>query len=171
MHSNTTAVWEFQEGNDWIQYDMQSNFELEQAFNGGQPDALLNGAQYFVDLDAMIQINQDTGYIRLVRRFTTTCSKIWEFEADFGWTAYSVESSDQLEVAKNSGRMQTALHLLVPESYDLQTFLIDLVNMTQTNTDSSTQRRIRVSTGQLSLSRPVSAQIQAIISCAKMSKK
>jgi len=152
------VTWEWlEQGPMWVPYDQNTSALIEQGFTSGQPTASFNvarggrhgtGAQYVVDLDSMTQVNQGTGFVRHVRRFTVSCSRVWEFDSGTGYIPYPPESSEQLEVAKNSGRTQCTLHTLVPGRHSARSYLIDLVSMTQTSNHSGNQRSVRISNSQ-----------------------
>lgn len=67
--------WFYEGRNGWWKYDERSNFELENAFNAGDPDCtlLLAGTLYNIDFQTMTQVRRsDQTRRRRVRRDTPT---------------------------------------------------------------------------------------------------
>ncbi|CAM9908665.1 unnamed protein product, partial [Heterosigma akashiwo] len=123
--SGAPVYWEWlEEGPIWVAYDQASSAQLEAAFTGGSPNVQFGvstggrhrtGAQYVVDLDSMMQVNQFTGFTRCVRRYVAQCSAAWEWEGDQpgAWQRYPPEAEGQMEAALAAGRAGTTLHLLM----------------------------------------------------------
>jgi len=143
--------WEWlEDGPFWVPYDANISAQMELAFVNGQAHCTFSvatggrhrtGANYDVDLNSMIQINQATGFTRKVRRFTVQAATPWEWESDQGWVAFLPESSEQLEQALNAGRTQTTLHLIA--GFGVNSYTVDLTTNIQSNNSSGFQRRIR----------------------------
>jgi len=136
----------------WVSYENKVSVLLEEAFESGLPNVSYKSGQeeieveHTVDFENMTEINKSSGYVQKVRRPKTGSNCPWEFEDEAGWTQFCPESSAQLEGAKNSGRKTTCLHLVMNGSNDVQSYMIDLVNMTQTHVQSGSQRNIRSKT-------------------------
>jgi len=165
----------------WVSHAQNVSDSIEKSFTNESRisiydvrclDCCGNEANIRIDFSEMVQTNKDTGIVQLIRRRTFRCSCRWEFQSGSGWAAYSLGSSELLELAKNSERSCVSLHFLLPGCKKTASYFIDLVNMTQTSISSGLKRGIRNSASTLALSHGQSAtNLNSNVSCRFESPK
>ena len=135
--------WEGDKG-IWQQYPIDVQEEISQGFNNGHKEVTINQTEevsMIIKFSNMIQINQKTKFIRRIR----ICI---EMKGHNGFFVYEYQKENQKWFVYNVQIMIQIAHAiendqnLVSINYDNQSYEIDLEELTETNTETQTIRKI-----------------------------
>ena len=135
----------FGDGDQFLPYDVESSQAIESAFQSdpsSQMQREIKSFKYLIDLQQMMQTNISTGKRRQILRSEFDAAALpyrWCFEDDsrmFQW--YDATSNKQIE---STYQLRTAKPM--PIQVNSVHYLIDFERMTQTNTLTNRERKIR----------------------------
>eukprot|EP00727_Mastigamoeba_balamuthi_P011321 m51a1_g6811 hypothetical protein (1031) ;mRNA; r:262968-267195 len=143
MQQMDSAWWWKSEDGSWWPYPEQQSTEIEDAFLAECDgiDINIRTEKHRIDLRAMKQVKQSSGYSRDIARRKADVEKIswnWEWAESFKWYPYGLQESKVLSDALVSG--MRSVELLCTD----QRYQIDFQRMTQTNLVSRFSRPIRI---------------------------
>ncbi|MDR3547318.1 MAG: hypothetical protein P4M11_03410, partial [Candidatus Pacebacteria bacterium] len=138
--------WEWQgDSGNFFAYTASESQDIENAYLNGDESIVLTISEneYNIDIIAMSQTNVSTNCIRKIQRVynlqpvAPNPSVQWIFDSDKGFCSYSSTESSRIEEAyqAKSARLE-----LSTNGYQ---YVIDLLNMTQVNTDTKKVRKIQ----------------------------
>lgn len=131
--------WEYKsDSGQFKPYEPVLSQKLEEGFKIESPslDMQIGRFTYKISFSSMVQVNSETGTARPIRRFCAS-DTLWYYQTDNDtYGPYNYESNTEIECAHANGLQKLTINT---NGFD---YLIDLKNMTQTNTKTFTTRRI-----------------------------
>ncbi len=150
--SSVPSHWEWKDDSgNFVAYSASESQNIENAYLNGDNSIvlILNGHAYSIDVVAMVQTNISSDRTRKIQRATgpppaipnsstTPKSSVqWTFDNDKGFCSYSPTASHTIEEAYQARSAQLTL------TTGGHQYVVDLSNMTQTNTATNRVRKIQ----------------------------